>query len=52
MIYGLFGGLYNSLLPLLLVECVGAKNLSTALAFVIQVHGISISSMAPVLGEL
>ena len=52
VIYGLFGGLYNSLLPLLLVECVGAKNLSTALAFVIQVHGISIASMAPVLGEL
>ena len=52
VIYGLFGGLYNSLLPLLLVECVGTKNLSTALAFVIQVHGISIASMAPVLGEL
>lgn len=52
VIYGLFGGLYISFLPLLLVECVGAKNLSTALAFVIQVHGISISSMAPVLGKL
>lgn len=52
VIYGLFGGLYNSLLPLLLVECVGAKNLSTAIAFIIQVHGISISSMAPVLGKL
>lgn len=52
VIYGLFGGLYNSFLPLLLVECVGAKNLSTSLAFVIQVHGISISSMAPVLGTI
>lgn len=52
VLYGLFGGLYNSVLPLLLVDAVGANNLSTALAFAIQVHGISISGFAPILGKL
>ncbi|XP_052058189.1 monocarboxylate transporter 3-like [Mytilus californianus] len=50
VIYGLFGGLYNSVVALLLVDAVGPKNLSPALAFAIQIHGISISAMAPILG--
>ncbi|XP_076098729.1 monocarboxylate transporter 12-like isoform X1 [Mytilus galloprovincialis] len=52
VVYGLFGGLYNSVVALLLVDAVGPKNLSTALAFVLQVHGVSTSAMAPILGYI
>jgi hypothetical protein len=50
-IFGLFGSVYLPFCPLLLVDAVGADNLSTSLSLLIMVHGISISIMAPVLGK-
>jgi hypothetical protein len=47
----LFGSVYLPFCPLLLVDAVGADNLSTSLSLLIMVHGISISIMAPVLGK-
>ena len=50
-IFGLFGTVYIPFCPLLLVDAVGADNLSPSLSLLIMVHGISISIMAPVLGK-
>lgn len=50
-VFGLFGTVYLPFCPLLLVDAVGAENLSPSLSLLIMVHGISISIMAPVLGK-
>lgn len=41
-IYGLVGGVYFSLYPLLIVEALGQENLAKGLAIQFQVHGISL----------
>ena len=51
VIYGLFGSVYFSMLPLLLRESVGAERYPAALSLSILIHGISFTVITPLLGE-
>lgn len=51
IINGCFAGVYLSLFPVLVIDAVGADNLPNALAFLIPIHGFSITVMALVLGK-
>ncbi|VDI48628.1 Hypothetical predicted protein [Mytilus galloprovincialis] len=50
--YGLVGGVYFSLYPLLIVDAVGQENLSDGLAIQFQVHGVSFMVNSFLIGYL
>lgn len=52
VIYGFFGGLYFAIYPVIIVDFVGLECLSSGMAVMMLLHGISLSSLAPVLGKL
>lgn len=51
VVYGLFGGVYFSLYPILIVDAVGQKNLTDGLAICFIVHGTSLMINSFVLGK-
>lgn len=51
VIYGLFGSVYFSMLPLLLRESVGAERYPAALSLSILIHGIAFTAITPLLGK-
>ena len=51
VIYGIFGGLYFSLLPVVLVDFLGEKHLSTSFGFLQLFSGVSMAAINPIAGK-
>lgn len=52
VIYGFFGGLYFAIYPVIIVDFVGIECLSSGMAIMMLLHGVSLSFLAPILGML
>ncbi|XP_041351364.1 monocarboxylate transporter 5-like [Gigantopelta aegis] len=52
VVYGFFGGLYFSLLPIVLVDFLGEKQLSTSFGFLQLFSGASMAAVNPIAGWL
>jgi MCP family monocarboxylic acid transporter-like MFS transporter 14 len=51
VVYGLCGGAYMAVYPVLLVEFVGIDNLPSAISLIGLAHGLGITAMSPAIGE-
>jgi MFS family permease len=52
VVYGLCGGAYMAVYPVVLVDFVGIENLAASMGLLLLTHGIAMTAMNPVVGKI